>query len=196
MKLGEDKIRSMAEAFGLNDKGMQIPLQVAPSGIGAIDSTAALGQSSIGQRDVRMTPLQAAMVAAAVANGGQLMKPYLVDKVRAPDLSVIDQTDPEQFSRPISSEVAGELTEMMKSVVANGTGKAAQIQGVAVAGKTGTAQVAEGVPDHTWFIGFAPADDPKIAVAVFVANGGGTGGEKSAPIARQVIESYLNGRGG
>jgi peptidoglycan glycosyltransferase len=196
MKLGEDKIRSMAEAFGMDDKSMQIPLEVAPSGVGSIESAAALGQSSIGQRDVRMTPLQAAMVAAAVADDGRLMKPYLVDKVRAPDLSVIDQTDPEEFSRPISEQVAGQLTEMMKSVVANGTGKAAQIEGVAVAGKTGTAQVAEGVPDHTWFIGFAPADDPKIAVAVFVANGGGTGGEKSAPIARQVIESYLNGRGG
>ena len=196
MKLGEDKVRSMAEAFGMDDKKMQIPLDVAPSGVGDIESQAALGQTSIGQRDVRMTPLQAAMVAATVANKGSLMKPYLVDQVRAPDLSVIGQTDPEEFRHPISADVATQLTTMMTSVVQKGTGRAARIDGVQVAGKTGTAQVSEGVPDHTWFIGFAPANDPQIAVAVFVANGGGTGGERSAPIARQVMEAYLNGRGG
>jgi peptidoglycan glycosyltransferase len=196
MKLGEDKVRSMAEAFGMDDQKMQIPLEVAPSTVGDIESKAALGQTSIGQRDVRMTPLQAAMVAAAVANKGSLMKPYLVDQIRAPDLSVIDQTDPQELRHPISSGVAAQLTEMMTSVVANGTGRAAQIPGVPVAGKTGTAQVAEGVPDHNWFIGFAPADNPQIAVAVFVANGGGTGGDVSAPIGRQVLQAYLNSRGG
>jgi peptidoglycan glycosyltransferase len=196
MKLGEDKVRSMAEAFGMDDKKMQIPLDVAPSGVGDIESQAALGQTSIGQRDVRMTPLQAAMVAATVANKGSLMKPYLVDQIRAPDLSVIGQTDPEEFRHPISADVATQLTTMMTSVVQQGTGRAARIDGVQVAGKTGTAQVSAGVPDHTWFIGFAPANDPQIAVAVFVANGGGTGGERSAPIARQVMEAYLNGRGG
>jgi peptidoglycan glycosyltransferase len=96
----------------------------------------------------------------------------------------------------VSAEVAGQLTEMMESVVVNGSGRAARIPGVAVAGKTGTAQVAPDVPDHNWFIGFAPADDPQIAVAVFVANGGGTGGDTSAPIAREVIEAYLEGQGG
>jgi penicillin-binding protein A len=85
---------------------------------------------------------------------------------------------------------------MMLSVVEKGSGRAARIPGVQVAGKTGTAQVSEDVPDHTWFMGFAPADDPKIAVAVFVANGGGTGGERSAPIARDVIQAYLDGLGG
>jgi penicillin-binding protein A len=196
MKLGEDKVRSMAEAFGMDDQKMQIPLEVAPSTVGDIESKAALGQTSIGQRDVRMTPLQAAMVAAAVANKGSLMKPYLVDQLRAPDLSVIAQTDPQELRHPISAGVAAQLTQMMTSVVANGTGRAAQVPGETVAGKTGTAQVAEGVPDHNWFIGFAPADDPQIAVAVFVANGGGTGGDVSAPIARQVLQAYLNSRGG
>jgi peptidoglycan glycosyltransferase len=194
--LGEDRVREMAEAFGLNDEGFEIPLQVEPSGIGEIESEAALGQTSIGQRDVRMTPLQAAMVAAAVANDGTLMRPYLVDQVRAPDLSVLDETDPEVFSEPVDEDVANQLTEMMLSVVENGSGRAAQIPGVQVAGKTGTAQVREDVPDHNWFIGFAPADDPQIAVAVFVANGGGTGGDVSAPIAQQVLQAYLEGQGG
>ncbi|WP_116452094.1 peptidoglycan D,D-transpeptidase FtsI family protein [Blastococcus litoris] len=193
--LGEDKIREMAEAFGLDDEGFDIPLKVEPSGIGEIESEAALGQTSIGQRDVRMTPLQAALVAATVANDGVQMKPYLVDQVQAPDLTVIDSTEPEEWREPISAEVADQLTEMMLSVVENGSGRAARIAGVQVAGKTGTAQVSDEVADHTWFMGFAPADDPQIAVAVFVANGGGTGGERSAPIARQVIEAYLNGQG-
>jgi peptidoglycan glycosyltransferase len=193
MDLGEDRIREMSEAFGLNDESYDIPLRVAPSGIGDVIDDAALAVTSIGQRDVRMTPLQAALVAATVANDGVQMKPYLVDQVQAPDLTVIDSTQPEEWRKPISAEVANQLTEMMISVVANGSGRAARIDGVQVAGKTGTAQVSEDVADHTWFMGFAPADDPKIAVAVFVANGGGTGGERSAPIARQVIETYLDG---
>ncbi|MGY1727677.1 peptidoglycan D,D-transpeptidase FtsI family protein [Geodermatophilus sp. SYSU D01062] len=192
--LGEDRVREMAEAFGMTGDGMEIPLEVAGSAVGDIESEAALGQSSIGQRDVRMTPLQAAMIAAAVANDGTLMTPYLVDQVRAPDLTVIDRSDPEEFSQPVTPEVADQLTEMMVSVVENGSGRRAQVPGVEVAGKTGTAQNAG--PDHNWFIGFAPADDPRIAVAVFVANGGGTGGDVSAPIARDVIEAHLEGQGG
>jgi peptidoglycan glycosyltransferase len=194
--LGEERVREMAEAFGMTGEGLEIPLEVAGSGVGDIESEAALGQSSIGQRDVRMTPLQAAMVAAAVANDGTLMTPYLIDQVRAPDLTVIDQADPETFSEPVSAEVADQLQEMMESVVAEGSGRAARIPGVTVAGKTGTAQVAPDVPDHNWFVGFAPADDPQIAVAVFVANGGGTGGDVSAPIAGDVMQAYLEGQGG
>jgi penicillin-binding protein A len=193
--LGEDRVREMAEAFGLDGEGYEIPLDVAPSGVGDIESPAALGQTSIGQRDVRMTPLQAALVAATVANDGVQMKPYLIDQVQAPDLTVIDSTEPEEWREPITADVANQLTEMMASVVDNGSGRAARISGVQVAGKTGTAQVSDEVADHTWFMGFAPADDPQIAVAVFVANGGGTGGERSAPIARQVIQAYLDGQG-
>ena len=106
------------------------------------------------------------------------------------------RTDPEEFKKPISPEIADQLTTMMESVVENGSGKAAKLPGVKVAGKTGTAQVGEGVPDHNWFIGFAPADDPKIAVAVFVKNGGGTGGGIAAPIAHDVLQAYLDGHGG
>ncbi|WP_029430683.1 penicillin-binding protein 2 [Blastococcus sp. URHD0036] len=195
IELGEDRVRDMAEAFGMDGEGLSIPMETEGSSVGEIESDAALGQTSIGQRDVRVTPLQAAMIAAGVANDGTLMTPYLVDQLRAPDLTVIEQTDPEEFSQPVSPEVADQLTEMMVSVVENGSGRAARIPGVEVAGKTGTAQVREGVPDHNWFIGFAPADDPEIAVAVFVANGGGTGGDVSAPIARQVMQAYLDGQG-
>jgi peptidoglycan glycosyltransferase len=194
IELGEDKIRETAEAFGIDDERREIPLPVAASTVGDIEDDAALGQTSIGQRDVRLTTLQGAMIASAVANDGSLMQPYLVDQVRAPDLSVIDETDPDELSRAVSEDVADQLTAMMLSVVENGSGRAARIDGVEVAGKTGTAQTPD-QPDHNWFIGFAPADDPQIAVAVFVRNGGGTGGDVSAPIAREVIEAYLSGRG-
>jgi peptidoglycan glycosyltransferase len=191
--LGEERVREMAEAFGMDGETFDIPLRVQGSSIGDVEDDAALAQTSIGQRDVRMTPLQAALVAATVANDGVQMKPYLVDQLQAPDLTVIDSTQPEEWREAVSVDVANQLTEMMVSVVDNGSGRAARIQGVKVAGKTGTAQVSEDVADHTWFMGFAPADEPEIAVAVFVANGGGTGGERSAPIARQVIQAYLDG---
>ena len=195
MELREDRVREMAEAFGMDGEDFEIPLDVEPSGVGDIEDDAALAQSSIGQRDVRMTPLQAALIAATVANDGTQMRPYLVDSLRAPDLTTIDRTRPEEWRTPISQEVADQLTEMMTSVVESGSGRRAQIDGVQVAGKTGTAQVSGDVPDHNWFMGFAPADDPKIAVAVFVANGGGTGGDVSAPIARQVMEAWFEGQG-
>ncbi|SDO04922.1 penicillin-binding protein 2 [Geodermatophilus sp. DSM 45219] len=192
--LGEERVREMAEAFGITGEGFDIPLTVEGSTLGEIENDAQLGVSSIGQQDVQLTPLQAAMIASAVANDGTLMSPYLVDQVRAPDLSVIDQTDPDELSEPVSAEVADQLTDMMVGVVEDGSGRRAQISGVQVAGKTGTAENAG--PDHNWFIGFAPADDPQIAVAVFVANGGGTGGDVSAPIAGDVMQAYLEGQGG
>ncbi|TFV72911.1 penicillin-binding protein 2 [Blastococcus sp. CT_GayMR19] len=195
LELGEDRVREMAEAFGLDGEKRAIPLEVVDSHVGDIVDAAALAQTSIGQRDVRVTPLQAAMIAAAVANDGSIMAPYLVDQVRAPDLTVLDRTRPDEFRRAVSADVAAQLTEMMVSVVEKGSGRRAQIEGVRVAGKTGTAQTTD-APDHNWFIGFAPADDPKIAVAVFVANGGGTGGDVSAPIARDVLQAYLEGQEG
>jgi peptidoglycan glycosyltransferase len=207
--LGEDKLRDMATAFGIDDgNGFDMPLHVVPSTIGDIADDAALAQSSIGQKDVQLTAMQAAMISAAIANKGALMKPYLVDSVQAPDLTVIDQTDPEKMGQPVSADVAGELTQMMTSVVAssNGTGRKARIDGVQVAGKTGTAEVGtsgDDAPPHTWFTGFAPADDPQIAVAVFIKNGGqsgtegtGTGGDISAPVAKKVMQAYLDAHGG
>ncbi len=169
---------------------------MAGSQVGDIESEAALAQSSIGQRDVRLTPMQAAMIASCIANDGQLMSPYLVSEVQGPDLSTLDEAEPAVFSEPFSADVANDLTTMMVSVVDEGSGRAAQIDGMDVAGKTGTAEVAEGVNPHTWFIGFAPADDPQVAVAVFVANGGSseseaTGGEVSAPIGRAIMEAVM-----
>jgi penicillin-binding protein A len=136
-----------------------------------------------------------AMVAAAIANGGVLMKPYLVDQLVAPDLKIVDETKPTELRRAVSSQVAAELTQMMQSVVQHGTGTAAQIAGVSVAGKTGTAENAPHAPPHAWFVSFAPAAQPKIAIAVVVENGGGdndaTGGAIAAPIAKAVMQAAL-----
>ena len=189
--LGKKRVTDMAAAFGIDGKGFDMPLPVAASQVGDIADDAALGQSSIGQSSVAVSPMQAAMIASAVADDGTLMKPYLVDSIQAPDLSVIDQTDPEEMSKPISPAVAEQLTTMMRSVVDDGTGRKARIDGVQVAGKTGTAETGTDAPDHNWFIGFAPADNPTIAVAVFIKNGGGTGGDTSAPIARAVMAAHL-----
>jgi len=143
-----------------------------------------------------VTPLQMAMVAAGVANGGVVMKPYLVDTVRAPDLDVITQARPQQLSRAVSKDVADQLTAMMEKVVSAGTGTRAQISGVTVAGKTGTAQHGDGKAPHAWFIAFAPAQDPQVAVAVVVEDGGelgheGFGGSIAAPIAKDVMQAVL-----
>ena len=138
------------------------------------------------------------MVAAGVANGGSVMKPYLVAEEQAPDLSSLKITEPEQLSRAVSPEVASELTDMMVGVVEQpyGTGGNAAIPGVTVAGKTGTAQDGSQRPPHVWFMAFAPAENPQVAVAVLVENGGrlgndATGGAVAAPIARAVMEAVL-----
>ncbi len=196
LTVGQDRLRAQAEAFGFGDPGLDVPEHVAPSTIpGELDQPS-LAQSAIGQRDVKVTPLQMAMVAAGVANGGDVMKPYLVREVQAPDLTRLSLAEPSTYKKAVPRPVADQLRAMMEGVVASGTGTAARIPGVRVAGKTGTAQNAPGAAPHAWFIGFAPAEDPKVAVAVIVENGGdagseATGGAVAAPIARAVMQAVL-----
>jgi peptidoglycan glycosyltransferase len=156
----------------------------------------AVALSAIGQQDVAANPLQMALVAAAIANDGVLMQPRLVTEARDPSGRVIATFDPETFSTPLSPANAAALTQMMVAVVDSGTGTAAQIPGVSVAGKTGTAQHGEGADPHAWFVSFAPAEIPEVAVAVIVLDGGSlgseaTGGQVAAPIARAVMEAAL-----
>lgn len=182
-------IRRQAEAFGFNKPLSGFPLPTSTSRFPSNLDDAQTELSAIGQANVLVTPLQMAMVAGAVANGGRLMKPYIVDKTLAPDLTTLESTSPEEMSRPIDGNVASQLNQMMQSVVQSGTGTAAQLS-VPVAGKTGTAENVPGRPTHAWFIGFAPADNPQVAVAVIVENGG-QGGVTAAPIARQVMSTAL-----
>lgn len=194
IELGGDALRAQAAKFGFGDS-LRVPLRVEPSVVPQLNEPQA-AQAAVGQYEVRATPLQMAMVSAAIANKGTLMKPYLVKDTRNSDLDVIDETEPEKLSEAVSPEVAAALTRMMLTVVQSGTGAPAQIPGVAVAGKTGTAENVKGGAPHAWFTSFAPADDPKIAVAVVVESGGNAGSEAAggtvaAPIARQVIEAVL-----
>jgi peptidoglycan glycosyltransferase len=175
-----------------------IPMSVAQSNFGPREDQAAVAMASIGQRSNQMTPLQMAMIAAGIGNNGAVMKPYLVNKITDAKGDTIDQAKPEELTEAVSSDTAGKLREMMVSVVNNGTANLAQVPGVQVAGKTGTAETADGQPPHAWFISFAPAEDPKVALAVIVESGAAnvgaeaTGGHTAAPIAKAVLEAVLN----
>ena len=194
---GADKLKAMAQAFGLDAPAPDIPLQVAESTTGPIVDGAALGMSSIGQRDVALTPLQNAQVAATIANDGIAMRPYLVDNLKGPDLVTISTTDPVQERRAVSPQVAATLTDLMVAAEQVTQQKGA-IAGVQIASKTGTAEHGTdpcNTPPHAWYIAFAPASDPKVAVAVLVEDGGdrlsATGGALAAPIGRATIAAAL-----
>ena len=196
MDLGGDAIREQADRFGFDDPSLTVPLPVSESVFPTDLDAPSTAQSAIGQRSVRATPLQMAMVASAIANDGRLMRPYLVDSVRSADLRDVTTTEPELLSTAVSPGTASALRDMMVQVVQSGSGTAAQIPGVQVAGKTGTAQTTADQAPHAWFTAFAPADDPQVAVAVLVEHGGNlgneaTGGQVAAPIAKAVIEAVL-----
>lgn len=197
LDLGGGQLQTEAQKWGFNQTGPSVPMpsaeSVFPSGL----TQAEAAQSAIGQYDVRMTPLQGAMMAAGVANGGVIMQPYLVKQQLSTDGSVLNTTQPSQLYNPITSDQANEIKDMMVSVVNSGTGTSAQISGVQVAGKTGTAQRGVGQSALAWFVAFAPADNPQVAVAVLVQDdnpgaGDTYGGKLAAPIAKSVIEAVLN----
>ena len=153
------------------------------------------GRLAFGQERMQVTPLQMAMVAATIANKGVVMQPYVVDRVTAPGGGIVTRTQPQDLGHAVKPETAAELTAMMEAVVTGGTGTAAQIPGVRVAGKTGTAETGVAHRNTTWFIAFAPADAPKVAVAVVLENQSGVGGTTAAPIAKTIMEALLrNGR--
>ncbi len=196
MELGGDAVREQSEAFGFGQE-LRVPLRVTPSSVPAELNAPQEAQVGIGQFDVRVTPLQVAMVSAAVANGGEVMRPNLVDEVVADDLEALVTSSPQSMGQAVSPETAAALNRMMVTVVEDGTGKAAQMDGISVAGKTGTAQHAEGQSPHAWFTSFAPADNPQVAVAVVVEEGGSAGDEASggrtaAPIAKAVMEAVID----
>lgn len=204
IELNRQTVTEMAKAFGF-EESLSIPLTVTPSQFPVVIDDAQLALASIGQLDVRATPLQMAMVSAAIANGGQMMKPQLVQAVVAPNLATQTGFASEIFATPISPETAATLSVMMQAVVndPNGTAQRAAIPGVAVAGKTGTAENGKNpdgsdLPFTLWFTGFAPADDPRVAIAVVIEDGGGpkynfqaTSFDLASLIGKQVMEAVL-----
>jgi penicillin-binding protein A len=198
-QLGEKAIRDQADAFKIGMVDQTIPLPVAPSTIGDIPDVAALQQSSIGQRDVALTPLQNAWITASIANGGKVMKPYLIKEIQSQDLQPVDTTEPDQIGQAIPGNVAQTLTDLMVNNE-NSYGGAGKIRDVQIAAKTGTAEHGgdpKNTPPHVWYVAFAPAQDPQVAVAVLVESGGdrtnlaATGGVVAAPIGRAVIAQVL-----
>lgn len=195
-ELGTEKLQKQAEAFGFNSDYLDdLPGQAQSRFPGDLDRPQT-AMSGIGQSEVAATPLQMAMVGAGIANGGTVMRPYVVDEVTSPELDVLDKTEPMEFSKAISASTAAELTRMMVATVSTGTATNAAIPGIEVAGKTGTAQSTPDRPPYAWFVSFAPAIDPQVAVAVLVESSDTTreeigGNLLGAPIAKSVMEAVL-----
>lgn len=196
LELGAAALRTQAEQFGFNS-AFEVPMRSVASRFPEDPDEPQTAQSAIGQFDVRATPLQMAAVVAAVANRGVLMAPYLVKDLIAPDaVSVLESTRPRELGTAVSPQTAASLAAMMTAVVDDGTGTNARIDGVKVAGKTGTAQQGGNRRPHAWFVSFAPSDtDAKVAVAVVIEAGGDaaeiSGNELAAPIARDVMRAVL-----
>jgi len=195
VELGQDRIRAQAELMGFGDE-LEIPMAVTPSIYPEGMDLAQTGLSGFGQFDVRVTPLQMALVTAAIANQGVIMNPQLIKSVVASNLNILSQPQPTVFSSPISRETAGFLTRMMVDSVEIGVAGRAGISQVAVAGKTGTAENGPAEPYTLWFTGFAPAEKPQVVVTVVIEDGGGigqngTGNQLAAPIAKAVMEAVL-----
>lgn len=196
MDIGGDVLREQAEKFGFGaDYLAEIDSATSVFPPELDEPLTAL--SSIGQYDVAATPLQMAMVTAGIANGGQVMAPYLVAGEQGPDLRPISVTQPEVLSEAVSPSAADDLTQMMRTVVEEGTGTPGQLDDIPVAGKTGTAQTTADQPPFAWFVSFAPADNPQVAVAVVieeadVARDDISGGRLAAPIAKDVMEAVIN----
>lgn len=193
--LGQDALREQAEAFGFGADDLTVPMPVARSVYPPEMDRAQTAMSALGQFDDRATPLMIAMISAAVANDGVLMRPYLVEEVRLADGTVIDETEPSRYRQTLDEHEANRLTAMMVTVTRpGGTGTAAAIPGVDVAAKTGTAENAASGQDHAIFTSFAPAADPRVAVGVLVEHGG-FGGQVAAPVAKAVMQAVLGDRG-
>jgi peptidoglycan glycosyltransferase len=199
-KLGKRTMYKYMQRFGFNSKPpLDYPRQqmdasgVYSGGRLLTESDAVdIGRVAIGQERLQVTPVQMAMVASAVAAGGRLFKPRFVDRIVRKDGRVKRRIEPDLQSQVMSKKAADELTQMMGRVVEEGTGTAAALSGIKVAGKTGTAEVANGTANQAWFIAFAPLDHPRMAIAVTVERTSGQGGTVAAPLAKQVLEVLLH----
>jgi len=194
IELGDERVREQARKFGFGDS-VSLPMPVVASTIPSVLDDAQTALTAIGQFEVKATVVQMGLIAAAIANGGLVPNASLVLETLGPDLRRLSGSSANLGKRAISRETAEELKQMMVESVAFGTGTNAAISGTQVAGKTGTAETAPGAPNHAWFVGFAPANNPTIAVAVVVeaneSNPRATGNSTAAPIARAMMQAHL-----
>ena len=200
-ELGAKLIVEYSKRFGFYETP---PLETpdnerAPSGLYSkgrlfdpeVDSDVDAGRFAFGQERLLVTPLQMAMVAGAIANGGVVMEPHVIDRIVSPEGSIVTRSKPDELGRAVKPETAATVASMMKGVVEGGTGTAARISGVTVAGKTGTAETGVAGTNNAWFIAFAGRQRPEVAIAVVLEQQNGTGGQLAAPIARDVMQAIL-----
>jgi len=197
VELGGENLRGISERAGIGEK-IPFDISVSKSVFQYKEmSKTDMAAVGMGQGKILMTPLHMALVSSAIANDGIMMKPSLVSRIETQKGTVLKKHKTDELYRVMDQDTAAKINEMMQEVVNNGTGKNASIKGIKVAGKTGTAEneltSGQKNKEHAWFIGFAPADDPKIAVAVILEYSGSTGGSAAAPIARELISAWLKG---
>jgi peptidoglycan glycosyltransferase len=195
LALGQDRLRAQAELFGFG-KEIRVPMLATPSVFPEEMDEAQLGLSSFGQFDVRVSPLQMALISSAISNGGLMMQPNLIESVISPNLSVIQSPQPEVLAQPITAATAEALKKMMVQSVSKGVASNASISGVKVAGKTGTAENGDNERVTLWFTGFAPSVNPKVAIALVIEDGGGadsgaSGNGTAAPVARSFFKAVF-----
>ncbi|MBA3788070.1 MAG: penicillin-binding protein 2 [Actinobacteria bacterium] len=199
--LGSKELVEYAKRFGFySTPPLETPAnERAPSGLyegtelfdPEQDTDVDPGRFAFGQERLLVTPLQMAMVAGAIANDGVVMRPYVVDRILAPDGAIVTRARPDELSRAVEPETARAVASMMRGAVEDGTGTAARIPGLVVGGKTGTAETGVRGRNTTWFICFAGKRRPEIALAVVVEQQNSTGGETAAPIAREVLQALF-----
>ncbi|HYE83558.1 MAG TPA: penicillin-binding transpeptidase domain-containing protein [Clostridia bacterium] len=190
LRLGNNNMLSEAARFRFN-KNIQTDMRISTSVFPNKINDKNVAEQSIGQGEILMTPLHAALMAAAVANKGVMMQPYAVSSITNGEGQTIKEFKPKQIGQVMDGKTAGIMKDMMVEVVKSGTGTKAKVSKVTVAGKTGTAEVGGDQKSHAWFVGFAPADNPKVAIAVLIENGG-SGGSTAAPIASRVLKKALS----
>lgn len=190
LNLGYSHMINEASKFKFN-KSIQTDFKISQSIFPNKTDDKNVAQESIGQGEVLMTPLQGALMVSAIANEGVMMQPYVVSSITDSEGKIIKSFKPKQTAQVMNKAIADKIKALMIEVVDSGTGTKAKVSKVAVAGKTGTAEVSGDKKSHAWFVGFAPADNPKVAIAVLVENGGG-GGSAAAPIASRVLKKALS----
>ena len=190
LELGQNNLQNTGERFLLNNP-ISLDINTKKSVLFTEKmSKPDLASTGIGQGKTLVTPLNMLLMTSGIANNGKIIKPILVKDILTSTGKNIKTNETEILSSAISPEIADTIKNMMVDVVKSGTGKAAALSSVKVAGKTGTAQVT-GKKDHAWFVGFAPADNPKVSIVVLLENSGTTGGESAAPIARKILSKVL-----
>jgi peptidoglycan glycosyltransferase len=183
--------RKLCEKFGFNNTlSVSFEYNKSVFSLNGKSDQAEVAQTSIGQGKTTVTPLENALISAAIANGGEMMTPYLVDRVESVEGTIVKQYEPQVQQKVIGKKLAGEITQMMKAVVTDGTASSLGYLSYSVAGKTGTAEYDSDGTSHAWFVGFAPADSPEIAVSVIV-EGAGTGSQYAVPVAEKLFRTYL-----